>query len=115
MKSGNDPDETKCKPFQHSDRLTDSNRARPCIQALTRPVRPRSLNPETMQYNERICSKRTARYADDKALYCDGCGTTAGTIRLVDVEDPDGRLTVCSSCEALLEATIVREVIVDDS
>ncbi|USZ71985.1 MULTISPECIES: hypothetical protein [Natronosalvus] len=67
-----------------------------------------------MHTDEGIQSKRTARYVDDEALYCDGCGTTAGTIRLVDVEDPDGRITVCESCEDLLEATIVQEVSIDE-
>ncbi|MFC7236854.1 hypothetical protein ACFQS4_15350 [Saliphagus sp. GCM10025317] len=67
-----------------------------------------------MHTDEGIRSKRTARYVEDEALYCDGYGTTSGTIRLVDVEDPDGRLTFCESCEDLLEATIVREVPLDD-
>jgi len=41
---------------------------------------------------------------------CDGCGLTIGCVREVEVQNPDGRITVCDSCEDTLRATIVREV-----
>ncbi|WP_265109623.1 hypothetical protein [Halosolutus halophilus] len=41
---------------------------------------------------------------------CDGCGLTVGRVREVEVENPDGEITVCDSCEDSLRATIDAEV-----
>lgn len=41
---------------------------------------------------------------------CDGCGLTAGRVRTVEVENPDGRITVCDSCEDRLRSTITEVV-----
>ena len=40
----------------------------------------------------------------------DRCGVSVGRVREVEVENPDGRITVCEGCEDLLRATIVEEV-----
>ncbi|MFC4542028.1 hypothetical protein ACFO5R_08825 [Halosolutus amylolyticus] len=41
---------------------------------------------------------------------CDGCGLTVGRVRELEVQNPDGKVTVCDSCEETLRATIVAEV-----
>ncbi|WP_226004100.1 hypothetical protein [Natrinema salinisoli] len=41
---------------------------------------------------------------------CDGCGLTVGRVREVEVENPDGRITVCDSCEDGLRSTITEAV-----
>lgn len=43
-------------------------------------------------------------------LVCDGCGSTLSDVRLVEVEDPDGVITVCDTCEPQMRSTIVAEL-----
>lgn len=40
---------------------------------------------------------------------CDGCGSKFD-VRLVEVADPDGVVTVCDDCEPTLRSTIVRVI-----
>lgn len=52
----------------------------------------------------------SGRLAHDLDLICDGCGSTSSDVRLVRVEDPDGIVTTCESCEPQLRSTIVEEI-----
>lgn len=52
-------------------------------------------------------SKVGTRRAHDLDLVCDGCGSTSSDVRLVEVEDPDGVITTCDTCEPNLRSTIV--------
>ena len=65
-----------------------------------------------MTLSESQRGKRNANCFELDEPYCDGCGTTVGRIRVVNVENPDGLIRVCDDCEGRLNATIVEEVAV---
>lgn len=55
-------------------------------------------------------SDPATRRAHGLDLVCDGCGITSSDVRLVKVEDPDGEITVCDTCEPNLRSTIVEQL-----
>ena len=115
--SGNDPVSTKVAGYPRYESPTDSDRTRPRVQAVARAVSPRSHKRETMSEIARnhgkstgYCNHSDIRDTDRDVPHCDGCGLTIGRVREVEVENPDGRITVCENCEDSLRATIAEVI-----